>query len=197
MTHTAKTLSEMARIRRAVEYMPRSLRELSELLSMPYWKVSRLVRFMTDADRVHVSFDLPHIHAGRPIPFFLAGSKSTGERYAQIVASLREQPATVAQLSKRSGIGYNLAARCIASLKAQERIHVDAWEKDGSGMTRVWAAGRGKDAPKPPSLKSSPRSRYDPATDPEALIERANQRKAAAIKPFRDPFVAAMFGDAA
>lgn len=186
-----------ARVLRALKRKPYSVRELSALLHLSYPTTAHHVHQLLEDDRVHVSYTLYPVGAGRPTPHYLAGSKLHGERYKQLLALIEHAPLRVDDLAAAAGISYTLTARYIAALHSQERIHVGDWAKEGSCLTRMWRAGRGKDAPKPAGVAPKPRIRVRTRTDPEVLMKRANQAKAETIKPFRDPLTAALFGDAA
>lgn len=134
-----------------------------------------------------------------PMRFYAAGTRSRGEKLQQIIRHLSVDPLSMKELCLVMGCGTMTAHRALMELKAQNRIHVARWTPVGRNYEQLWTAGAGQDAPKPKPMTTTQKYKVRAVRmklDPEMAIREANRRKAKALVPRRDPFVAALFGPA-
>lgn len=124
----------------------------------------------------------------------------TAYRVTQIIEALHGRALTVEQLASAIGLCRTQAGRYAQELHAAGTIHIAKWTIQVSGRaTRlpVYAAGAGRDKPRPAVLTPAQRqaaykARLRRDVD-RAQLARAKDR-ARKRKPVRDPLVVAMFG---
>lgn len=75
---------------------------------------------------------------------------------AKMIAYWQDVPSNVNELAEASGLAVPTTRRFVLALERERAIRVVGWEQDRLGryVTKVYAFGPGKDAPKPPKARS-------------------------------------------
>lgn len=70
--------------------------------------------------------------------------------YAKMIAALIQCPATVQELAEETGLHHLTVAIHVRALYKEKVIRIGGWDHDSMGrqQIKVWAWGKGEDAPK-------------------------------------------------
>lgn len=121
-------------------------------------------------------------------------TKDSAARLARILDMIDEKPMTLREISEAIEVDKTTVRRYLFALLLAKHAHIEGWTTGHGRPAARYAAGEDQDAPAPVETEAA--KEYD-SHELESAINRANQRKAARIKPFRDPLIAALYGDAA
>jgi hypothetical protein len=172
--------------------------DLVDVLDIGKDAVYRAVEELLNLNRIYVACKFrTTCHGGRLALFYMAGNAQRKQRCDAILQLLSEADLTTSELATRMGVTGYVVRPLMAHLHySRSIIHICGWKRNGTAYIPIWTLGRGEDAPKPYNYALPPKEKaVKPQVDPEEAIRRINAAKAAKIKPFRDPFVAALFGD--
>jgi predicted ArsR family transcriptional regulator len=121
-------------------------------------------------------------------------NKDASARLARIVDLIADKPMTMREIAQAIGMDRTSVRRYLFSLQLTGLVHIGDWTTPERGRPAArFLAGSGENAPQPAGEDQTREYDFDPL---EQAMRRANQAKAASIKPFRDPLTAALFGDA-
>lgn len=129
---------------------------------------------LKDAGYIHISgwrknergFSVPLYSAGRhadlPRPEFDASERKTPGMELVVSALEKHGPAGYVELAELTGLSVRTIKNSgyLSALRAQKRVHVCDWRRARRGpMTPIYAAGAGRDAPKPERFSSAEKNR--------------------------------------
>lgn len=120
--------------------------------------------------------------------------KDACTRLARILDLIADNPMTVREIAAAIDLDKTTVRRYLFALQLTRNVHVESWTTERGHPTAQYAAGDAENAPQPAGRISARQYDFEGVED---AMRRANQAKAAAIQPFRDPLTAAFFGDAA
>lgn len=72
--------------------------------------------------------------------------KRRAEQYLRVLAILKIEPRSTAQLSERMCMAKSTVRRIIQEMREANMIHISKWEKEGATVTSLYAAGKGVNA---------------------------------------------------
>ena len=121
-------------------------------------------------------------------------AKDSSARLARILDMIEAKPMTMREIASVIGADKTAVRRYLFALQLTRNVHVESWTTERGQPTPKYAAGDAENAPQPARRISARKYDFEGVED---AMRRANQAKAARIKPFRDPLIAAMYGDAA
>jgi len=128
-------------------------------------------------------------------------NKASLIKLERVRALLKQSPMTLPQLAQAADCTHRSLYRYLEALDAE--IHIAEWGRIGNNYpVPVFAYGPGDDAHRPqPKKKLSGKAKRKAiarqATDQERDMIAEAKAKAAQIRPYRDPWIEAMYGKAA
>lgn len=187
---------QIARILALLAEKPMTALQLADALGLTKSAVHiYLRRLQSDPRRVRVCDYLRN--GGRPFSIYGLGSEPDAEliraklikkpkiandgrvQREQILVALKGDPATVAQIAARLSVSIAYVRKYLDQLHAEGKTYVLRWaHPDGRGsLSRIWAAGTGKDAPYPEYDRAAYHRRIQ--KDPERAEALRRQRRIA------------------
>jgi hypothetical protein len=133
-------------------------------------------------------------------------SKPRAENIAHVSAVIKRRAMTIPEISVASGISQPCVRDVLDVLQTEGNVHIKGWKLEGRSYRYVarFIFGPGIDAPKPPNQTAEERrakNRAYKARHAKTKMEKADAerreriRKELARPAFRDPLVAALFGE--
>ncbi len=93
----------------------------------------------------------------------------------QIIRILKRNPLSAADLAAKFEMSGHHIRQVLRAMKAKGMVHVSGYAKSGNHPERLWGAGNGIDAVKPPPLPRAERRR----------MQRDTKKKVDALKPVK------------
>jgi hypothetical protein len=165
-------------------------------------RVTRCLRLLVEDKQIHVS------HTFGSTKWYCLGASGPAQQTTEqrILAALAEGPATSDELAAKLSIS-NVYVREIINLrlriKANRKVRVLKYLKQGKQRVKLFALGHMPDAPRPKPLSRAEISRLQRIRlkqDVEAVIKEHTRNVARHTKPKADPFMsqfAGLFGGSA